>query len=165
MSSKPDPSLFAARNISRGSQLIELFENALIYTTVLRNVDNLIQDKDDSIIIIIVSMAIASFILILIENWFIKISYKYKVKSIPSSATQKEKSLMQEERWLSSLIQLIEFLLQTAGNLVVQLTSSLSATLAISVFSSADSIAWGLTGALVSLSLLWMIQQIVKRQI
>ena len=148
--------------ISRGSELVGLFENALIYTTVLRNVDRLIQNKDDSIIIIIASMAIASFLLIMIEERFHAATAGYR--NSPAAVQRTGTAAKPNVLWLANLVYLADFLLHTAGNLVVQLTSSLSATLAISVFSSADGITWGFTGALVSLSLLWMMQQIIDKQ-
>jgi len=65
------------------------------------------------------------------------------------------------EGYFKSLEQLVMFLLETAGNIVVQLTSSLAAALAISVFSSADSLVWGFAGALISLTLLWILRKTI----
>jgi hypothetical protein len=128
--------------------LIKSFENALVYTTVLRNIDNLVQNKDDSILIMILASGIASVVVVLLEQQF----------KLAQSAYFGDNPIF------LNVAELLEFLIERIGDIVVQLTSSLSATLAISVFSSADNIMWGLSGALLSLSLLWMIEQVVTKK-
>ena len=61
--------------------------------------------------------------------------------------------------YIESLYKLIMFILDCTNNILVQLTSSLAATLAIAVFASADSVLWGFTGAFAALTLLWMLKQ------
>jgi hypothetical protein len=57
------------------------------------------------------------------------------------------------------LFELISFLLGTMSNIMVQLTSSLAATMAASVYRDAVSVWWGMLGALIAISLLWLLQQ------
>jgi len=127
--------------------LVKSFENALVYTTVLRNIDNLVQNKNDSILIMILASAIASVMVVLLEQHFKRTRLRYFQSPL-----------------FRNVSDLLVFLIEKMSDIVVQLTSSLSATLAISVFSSAKDVAWGLTGALVSLSLLWMIEQVITKK-
>jgi len=64
-----------------------------------------------------------------------------------------------KSNWRNVLRDLTLFMLDAVTNVLVQLTSSLSATLATAVFSAADTLLWGLVGAIVSLLLLWLLQR------
>lgn len=136
---------------SRATTLIELFKNALVYTTVLRNVDALIQDKDDSILIIIMATSLATFGVYVAEQQLVIMI------NDPLSPWRYMPPLGK----FAALGELVIFLVDTTGNILVQLTSSLAATLAIKVFASADSFHWGIVGAIMSLSLLWVLQRVV----
>ena len=128
----------------RAQEIIELFKNALIYTVVLRNIDGLVKDKDHSIVIIIISTAIAAAGIYMLECYV---------------QLQNEKH---QKAYFKPLLNLSDFILNVSGNILVQLTSSLAATLAIAVFASAKTILWGFAGAFSSLTLLWLLQATVR---
>lgn len=130
------------------AQITELFKNALVYTTIIRNVDSLILDKDRSIIMIVLGAAIGALGSYKAQEYF----KKYLTNSNSNYKPGKD---------LEILGKLGIFVLETTTNVLVQLTSSLSATLATAVFSSADSLTWGLTGAVVSVVLLWLLQETI----
>lgn len=129
---------------ARAAEIISLFQNALIYTVVLRNIDGLVKDKDHSIVIIIMSTAIGAAGVYMLE-----------------CAVQTEASINREKSYFVPLLDLADFVLKVTGNILVQLTSSLAATLAITVFASAKTLLWGFSGAFASLTLLWLLQETV----
>lgn len=109
---------------------------------------NLIQDKEHSILIIISTMAIASVMTFIAQVY---------IADYIHNATH-------PYGYMRAIVELGQFLLECTGNIAIQLTSSLSATLAISVFSSARSLLWGFTGAFVALTLLWLLRKTVVAQ-
>ena len=131
------------------TQLTELFKNALVYTTIIRNVDSLIDDKDRSIIMIMLGSALAA-------------AGATRATSYAKNEIKSSRSQFNESNTFGIIGKLGVFLLSTATNVLVQLTSSLASTLATAVFSSADSLPWGLAGAVVSIVLLWLLQETVK---
>ena len=130
---------------ARATEIIVLFQNALIYTVVLRNIDGLVQDKDHSIVIIIISTAIGAAGVYMLEC-------AVQAEIVSGFATSAFKPLLE----------LADFVLKVGGNILVQLTSSLAATLAITVFASAKTLLWGFAGAFASLTLLWLLQETVQ---
>lgn len=130
------------------AQITELFKNSLVYTTIIRNVDGLILDKERSIIMIVLGAAISALG-----------AYKAQAYVKTNLATLLPEFADRGE--LEIIGKLLLFTLETTTNVLVQLTSSLSATLATAVFSSADSLTWGLAGAVVSVVLLWLLQETI----
>ena len=112
--------------------------------TIIRNVDGLVQDKDRSIIMIVLASIVAAI-------------GSYQTKHYVEDALSDSK--YDKSNWRNVLRDLTLFLLDAITNVLVQLTSSLSATLATAVFSAADTLLWGLVGAIVSLLLLWLLQR------
>ena len=112
--------------------------------TIIRNVDGLIQDKDRSIIMIVLASIVAAI-------------GSYQTKHYVENALSDSK--YDKSNWRNVLRDLTLFMLDAVTNVLVQLTSSLSATLATAVFSAADTLLWGLVGAIVSLLLLWLLQR------
>jgi len=129
---------------ARAEEIIGLFQNALIYTVVLRNIDGLVADKDNSIVLIIMSTAIGAAGVYLLQ-----------------CTVQIEAIAVRDVSHFAPLLDLADFVLQVSGNILVQLTSSLAATLAIAVFSSAKTLLWGFCGAFASLTLLWLLRETV----
>lgn len=129
---------------ARAAEIISLFQNALIYTVVLRNIDGLVKDKDNSVVIIILSTAIGAASVYMLE-----------------CIVQSEAASNRGSSYFVPLLDLLDFVLKVGGNILVQLTSSLAATLAITVFASAKTILWGFAGAFSSLTLLWLLQETV----
>jgi len=81
------------------------------------------------------------------------------IKNHPSWNSNDKK----KKGYFASLASLAMFLLECSGNILVQLTSSLAATLAITVFASARSIIWGFAGAFSSITLLWILKQSLSK--
>ena len=129
-------------------QLTQLFKNALVYTTIIRNVDSLIEDKSRSIILIVMGSAVGAL-------------GSYAAKNYVSDRIATSGSRFGPLGKYKIIGELAVFLMETTSNVLVQLTSSLAATLATAVFSSADSLAWGLAGAFVSVVLLWLLQETI----
>ncbi len=130
------------------TQITELFKNALVYTTILRNVDSLILDKDRSIIMIVLGSSIAALGM-----------YKANKYLVDYLNDPKNNSVFSPSHELAIVGKLALFVGSTATNVLVQLTSSLASTLATALFTSADSFHWGLAGAIVSIVLLWLLQE------
>ncbi len=130
------------------TQITELFKNALVYTTILRNVDSLILDKDRSIIMIVLGSSIAALGM-----------YKANKYLVDYLNDPKNNSVFSTGHELAIVGKLALFVGSTATNVLVQLTSSLASTLATALFTSADSFHWGLAGAIVSIVLLWLLQE------
>jgi hypothetical protein len=133
------------RDTDRFSQLVSLFENGIIYTSILRNIDGLIDNKDASIVMIVAASAILSVVLYRVEQLVLE-AYPVTVGG----------------DW-GLVVGLLKFWISTGANVVVQLTSSMAATLAIEVYTDAGSIVWGMFGALLALSLLWLLQESAKK--
>jgi len=121
---------------------------------VLRNLDALIQDKPHAIVVIVLTTAIGTAVLYTLECEL----YKH-VAGTPLDERHATTA------YTSSLVSLALFLLDCASNVLVQLTSSLAATMAISVFSSARSLLWGFAGAFGSLTLLWMLKRVLTARV
>ena len=130
------------------TQITELFKNALVYTTILRNVDSLILDKDRSIIMIVLGSSIAALGMYKANNYL-----------AAYLKTPKNNSVFSPGHELAIVGKLALFAGNTITNVLVQLTSSLASTLATAIFTSADSLHWGLSGAVLSIVLLWLLQE------
>lgn len=101
------------------------------------------QDKEHAILIIISTTAIASALTFIAQVY----------------VAERVHNATHPYGYMRALVELAQFLLECVGNIAIQLTSSLAATLAINVFASARSVLWGFTGAFVALTLLWLLRK------
>lgn len=129
----------------RSLRLIQLFENALIYTAVGDQVSSLISPNDESTIITVVSFSILLFLLQLVEG-AVATMWPH-----PNHIQEPIKDLM-------------IFLTETASNIAVQMVSTLSARTLTQAVRNADSTLWSILGAFAAITLLWLLSRIAVRK-
>ena len=129
----------------RSVRLIQLFENALIYTAVGDQVSSIIRPNDESAIITVISFSVILFLLQLVEGAVAEMWPN------PNHIKKPIKDLM-------------IFITETASNIAVQMVSTLAARTLTQAVENAESTLWAILGAFAAITLLWLLSRIVMRK-